>query len=369
MFNEHDDVSSSDPHHLHLVRSIFTILHRRVHLWPGSGVCSGAGSAQCGGVSAPLLWWCSLPRLHSLVSPLSDSLESVLEVPGVRWPAPVWAVCVRSEWRRLWPINNNSEHSEWSWVSSTDQWPGDWDDMLPWLCIRYESPLSYDQQVWWSGSAISDGSHCIWVCGQDTSLHTCAGGAWDTAPPPGCYCPPLPSDQGQQYLCVPPLLDTGEGVEGAYCIMTCAGAPTMEIQCEAGAWDTDIDNISCSWYKHSFCFVNVWFFLNVCLTDFFGFNMMNGEGELTTTIIINNITATTSPDSTTEGISRCRRLHSATRQQRRVSCGTHTNVYVSGELINSNQSLTTIQRTHTTKIKTTSTPSWSEGIEVKKLLL
>ena len=61
----------------------------------------------------------------------------------------------------------------------------------------------------------------------------------------------------------------------------------------------------------------------------------------------------------------CRRLHSATRQQRRVSCGTHTNIYVSGELINSNQSLITIQRTHTTKIKTTSTPSWSEGIEVK----
>jgi len=36
----------------------------------------------------------------------------------------------------------------------------------------------------------------------------------------------------------------------------------------------------------------------------FGFDMMNGEGELTTTITINNITATTSPDSTTEGISR-----------------------------------------------------------------
>ena len=39
------------------------------------------------------------------------------------------------------------------------------------------------------------------------------------------------------------------------------------------------------------------------------------------------------------------------------------NIYFSGELINSNQSLTTIQRTHTMKIKTTSTPSWSEGIE------
>ena len=61
----------------------------------------------------------------------------------------------------------------------------------------------------------------------------------------------------------------------------------------------------------------------------------------------------------------CRRLHSATRQQRRVSCGTHTNIYVSGELRNSNQSLITIQRTRTTKIKTTSSPSWSEGIEVK----
>ena len=61
----------------------------------------------------------------------------------------------------------------------------------------------------------------------------------------------------------------------------------------------------------------------------------------------------------------CRRLHSATRQQRRVSCGTHTNIYVSGELINSNQSLITIQRTHTMKIKTTSKPSWSEGIELK----
>ena len=65
----------------------------------------------------------------------------------------------------------------------------------------------------------------------------------------------------------------------------------------------------------------------------------------------------------------CRRLHSATRQQRRVSCGTHTNIYVSGEMRNRSQSLTTIQRTHTTKIKTTSTPSWSEGIEVKNRIV
>ena len=42
----------------------------------------------------------------------------------------------------------------------------------------------------------------------------------------------------------------------------------------------------------------------------------------------------------------CRHLHSATRQQRRVSCGTHTNIYVSGELRNRSQSFTTIQRTH-----------------------
>ena len=42
----------------------------------------------------------------------------------------------------------------------------------------------------------------------------------------------------------------------------------------------------------------------------------------------------------------CRRLHSATRQQRRVLCGTHTNIYVSGELRNRSQSLITIQRTH-----------------------
>jgi len=40
------------------------------------------------------------------------------------------------------------------------------------------------------------------------------------------------------------------------------------------------------------------------------------------------------------------------------------NIYVSGELSSSNQSLITIQRTHM-KIKTTSTPSRSEGIELK----
>ena len=42
------------------------------------------------------------------------------------------------------------------------------------------------------------------------------------------------------------------------------------------------------------------------------------------------------------------------------------NIYFSGELRNRNQSLTTIQRTHTIKIKTTSTPCWSEGIELKQ---
>ena len=45
-------------------------------------------------------------------------------------------------------------------------------------------------------------------------------------------------------------------------------------------------------------------------------------------------------------INTCRRLHSATRQQRRVSCGTHTNIYFSGELSYRSQSLNTIQRTH-----------------------
>lgn len=96
------------------------------------------------------------------------------------------------------------------------------------------------------GSPVADGSHCIWQCGADTSLHTCAGGTWDTAPPPSCYCPSLPTDQGQEYLCVPPLLESGEAVDGTYCIVTCASIPTMELQCSLGYWDTDIDNINCT---------------------------------------------------------------------------------------------------------------------------
>ena len=59
----------------------------------------------------------------------------------------------------------------------------------------------------------------------------------------------------------------------------------------------------------------------------------------------------------------CRPLHSEARQvHERVSRCRNTNIYFSRELSNNNQFLITIQRTHT-KIKTTSTPSWSEGIE------
>ena len=95
------------------------------------------------------------------------------------------------------------------------------------------------------GEAVENGTHCIWQCGDDSSLHTCAGGGWDVNPPSGCYCPALPDSNGGQFVCVPPLMETGEAVDDTFCIMTCDGLPTMELQCSSGSWDNNLDDIKC----------------------------------------------------------------------------------------------------------------------------
>ena len=40
-------------------------------------------------------------------------------------------------------------------------------------------------------------------------------------------------------------VETGEAVEDTFCIMTCGGLPTMELQCASGSWDTNLDEIKC----------------------------------------------------------------------------------------------------------------------------
>jgi len=94
------------------------------------------------------------------------------------------------------------------------------------------------------GQEVVDGSHCIWQCGEDTSLHTCAGGLWDVPLPTACLCPPLP-EVGGEYLCVPPLLESGEAEDETYCILTCGDVPSLEIQCDLGSWSKNLDDITC----------------------------------------------------------------------------------------------------------------------------
>merc|ERR1711892_1164837 len=95
------------------------------------------------------------------------------------------------------------------------------------------------------GEEVPDGAHCIFSCGDTTSAHTCAGGSWDVPPPSGCFCPALPAGEGV-FLCVPSLEDSGETVDGTFCIFSCDGHPVMEVNCEEGAWDTDDSEITCS---------------------------------------------------------------------------------------------------------------------------
>jgi hypothetical protein len=108
------------------------------------------------------------------------------------------------------------------------------------------------------GEGVPEGGHCIWECGAATSVHTCSDGQFQPAPPPGCYCPALPGDQVRmqsiypriapqgELLCVPPLLDSGEGREGTYCIFSCGDHPLLDIACAGGVWDTDPEELTCS---------------------------------------------------------------------------------------------------------------------------
>ena len=94
------------------------------------------------------------------------------------------------------------------------------------------------------GEDVADGSHCIWSCGEDSSLHTCAGGVWDVSPPPGCFCPQLPQTEGQ-YLCVPDLLDSGEALDQTYCIFSCNDHPVADMTCQQGQWSLELSEVHC----------------------------------------------------------------------------------------------------------------------------
>ena len=95
------------------------------------------------------------------------------------------------------------------------------------------------------GDKAPDGAHCIWSCGETTSVHPCASGVWDAPPPTGCYCPALPTDEGE-LLCVPKLETSGEAIDGTFCIFSCGGHPVMELNCGEGSWDVDVVEVTCS---------------------------------------------------------------------------------------------------------------------------
>ena len=95
------------------------------------------------------------------------------------------------------------------------------------------------------GQETLDGAHCIFSCGETSSVRSCAGGDWDVPPPPGCYCPALPSDEGE-LVCVPQLEESGQAVDGTFCIFSCDGHPVMEINCGVGEWDKDDSEVTCS---------------------------------------------------------------------------------------------------------------------------
>ena len=50
---------------------------------------------------------------------------------------------------------------------------------------------------------------------------------------------------GGEYLCVPPLLESGEAEDETYCILTCGDVPSLEIQCDLGSWSKNLDDITC----------------------------------------------------------------------------------------------------------------------------
>lgn len=45
-------------------------------------------------------------------------------------------------------------------------------------------------------------------------------------------------------MCSPPLLESGEGRQGTYCIFSC-DHPRLELTCDGGSWDADLGDLVC----------------------------------------------------------------------------------------------------------------------------
>jgi len=63
--------------------------------------------------------------------------------------------------------------------------------------------------------------------------------------PAGCYCPALDLPDEGELVCAPPLLESGEGQDGAVCIFSCDQHPQFEMFCNDGFWDVDPDVLLC----------------------------------------------------------------------------------------------------------------------------
>jgi len=96
-----------------------------------------------------------------------------------------------------------------------------------------------------AGEEVPEGADCIFSCGQGSSLHTCQGGEMSPPVPAGCYCPPIDLPPQGGLVCAPPLLESGEGEQGAVCIFSCDQHPQLEISCNEGSWDIDLDLLVC----------------------------------------------------------------------------------------------------------------------------
>lgn len=94
------------------------------------------------------------------------------------------------------------------------------------------------------GGEVAEGGHCIWECGDTTSLHTCTEAGWDEAPPPACLCPALPATSGDLH-CSPPLAESGEAEDGTYCILECEEHPALEVSCDMGTWSRRPEEVVC----------------------------------------------------------------------------------------------------------------------------
>jgi len=104
-----------------------------------------------------------------------------------------------------------------------------------WICIPEVLP----------GEQVPEEADCIFSCGHGSTLHTCQGGEMSPPVPAGCYCPPLDLPPQGGLVCAPPLLQSGEGRQGAVCIFSCGQHPQLEMSCNEGVWDTDLDLLVC----------------------------------------------------------------------------------------------------------------------------